>query len=127
MGTFIAFIGIVIVLLAFAKFFILLGSEAATSAQGAGQDHLEAAASASIISKNQWRRFRAATPFLFSYFCVFLGVGQRYFVSFSSIYPDEALANIEWATNTQNALNFMAVVSGLHVLYNQRAKASSAE
>ena len=69
----------------------------------------------------------SATPFLFSYFCVVLGCGQRYFFS---VYGDdlgETLVNLEWATNTQNALCFTAVVCALEVLYNQRAKASSAE
>ena len=59
--------------------------------------------------------------FLFSYFCVSLGCGQRYFFS---VYGDdlgERLVNLEWATNTQNALCFTAVVCALHVLYNQRA------
>jgi len=74
-----------------------------------------------------WQRSLAATPFLFSYFCVSLGCGQRYFFS---VYGDdlgERLVNLEWATNMQNALCFTAVVCALEVLYNQRAKASSAE
>ena len=69
----------------------------------------------------------SATPFLFSYFCVSLGFGQRYFFAVSEGNLAERIANLEWATNTQNSLCFTAVVCALHVLYNQRAKASSAE
>ena len=79
------------------------------------------------VLRGRWQRSPAATPFLFSYFCVVLGCGQRYFFS---VYGDdlgERLVNLEWATNTQNTLCFTAVVCALHVLYNQRAIASSAE
>ena len=63
--------------------------------------------------------------FRFSYFCVVLGFGQRYFFAVSGGNLAERIANLEWATNTQNSLCFTAVVCALHVLYNQRA--SSAE
>ena len=66
--------------------------------------------------------------FFFTYFCVVLGFGQRCF--WFSVPCDnlgERMVNIEWATNTQNTLCFTAVVCALEVLYNQRAKASSAE
>ena len=65
--------------------------------------------------------------FLFSYFCVVLGFGQRYWFSVSGDDLGERMVNLEWATNTQNTLCFTAVVCALEVLYNQRAKASSAE
>ncbi len=66
-------------------------------------------------------------PFLFSYFYVILGCGQRYYFSVSGDNLAERIANLEWATNIQTYLCFTAVVSALHVLYNQRAKATSAE
>ena len=59
--------------------------------------------------------------FLYSYFLVSLGFGQRYLCSVSGDVLAERMANIEWATNMQNALCFTAVVCALHVLYNQRA------
>ncbi len=65
--------------------------------------------------------------FLFSYWCVVLGCGQRCFWAVSGGNLAERMQNLEWATNTQNTLCFTAVVSALHVLYNQRAKATSAE
>ena len=79
------------------------------------------------VLRGLWQRSPAATPFLFSYFCVSLGCGQRYWFSVSGDDLGERLVNLEWATNTQNTLCFTAVVCALEVLYNQRAKASSAE
>ena len=62
--------------------------------------------------------------FLYSYFLVALGLGQRYWFSVSGDDLGERMANIEWATNTQNAMCFTAVVCALEVLYNQRANAA---
>ena len=59
--------------------------------------------------------------FLYSYLLVAIGFGQRFFYSVSGDTLAERIANLEWATNTQNALCFTAVVCALHVLYNQRA------
>jgi hypothetical protein len=67
--------------------------------------------------------------FRYSFFLVALGFGQRYWFAVSGgllIDPDKRIANIEWATNTQNAMCFTAVVCALNVLYNQQNRRGDA-
>ena len=63
--------------------------------------------------------------FRYSFFLVAMGFGQRYWFSVSGDDLGERMVNLEWATNTQNTLCFMAVVCALEVLYNQRANAAA--
>ena len=64
--------------------------------------------------------------FLFSYFLVANGFGQRFFFAVSGGDLAERMQNLEWATNTQNTLCFTAVVCALNVLYNQQNRRGDA-
>jgi hypothetical protein len=64
--------------------------------------------------------------FLYSYFLVAIGFGQRFFFAVSGGDLAERMQNFEWATNTQNTLCFTAVVCALNVLYNQQKRRGDA-
>ena len=64
--------------------------------------------------------------FRYSFFLVSFGFFGRWLASGSGDGLAERMANLEWATNTQNTLCFMAVVCALEVLYNQQNRRGDA-
>ena len=64
--------------------------------------------------------------FRYSFFLVVLGFFGRWLASGSGDGLAERMANLEWATNTQNTLCFTAVVCALNVLYNQQKRRGDA-